>query len=159
MSKSQIFLVFDSRKKSTEKPPVKLFINDEELEQKDFAKYLEFIYLDKKVSWSKNIEITNNKLHKGTGIFTKLCKYVQEETMKNLFNSFLKPYIEYGNLAWAGAPKTKIDLINRSIKHSIRTMMDMDKFDSVKPFYEYLKILPFENTSNNIDQYSRGFGI
>ena len=33
-------LVFDSRKKSKEKPPVKPFINDEELEQKDFAKYV-----------------------------------------------------------------------------------------------------------------------
>ena len=33
--------------------------------------------------------------------------------MKNLFNSFLKTY---GNLAPAGPPKIKIELINRSIK-------------------------------------------
>ena len=26
-----------------------------------------------------------------------------------------------------------------------RTIMDIDKFDSVKPFYEYLKILPLKN--------------
>ena len=65
--------------------------------------------------------------------------------MKNLFNSELKPYVEYGNLAWGGVPKTKIELVNRSIKCPIRTMMDMDKFDSVKPFYEYLKILPFKD--------------
>ena len=65
--------------------------------------------------------------------------------MKNLFNSFLKPYIEYGSLAWGGAPKAKIELINRTIKRSIRTMMNMDKFDSVKPFYEYLNILPFKD--------------
>ena len=64
--------------------------------------------------------------------------YVLEGTMKILFNSFLKPYIEYGNLAWDGASKTKIELIFRSIKCSIRTMMDIDKFDSVKPFYEYI---------------------
>ena len=54
--------------------------------------------------------------------------------MKNLFNSFFKPYTEYGNLAWGGVPKTKIELINRSIKRSIRAMIDMNKFDSVKPF-------------------------
>ena len=60
--------------------------------------------------------------------------------MKNLFNSFLKPYIEYGSLAWGGAPKTKIELINRTIK-----CMNMDKFDSVKPFYEYLNLLPFKD--------------
>ena len=65
--------------------------------------------------------------------------------MKNLFNLFLKFYNEYGNLVWGGAPKTKIELINRSIKRSISTMMNMDKFDSVKPFYEYLNILPFKD--------------
>ena len=128
-------LVFDSRKNIIEKPPVKLFINDEELEQKDFSKYLG-VYLDKQLSWSKHIEITNNKLHKGIGILIKLHNYVQEGTMKNLFNSFLKPYIEYGKLAWGGAPKSKIELINRSIKRSIRTIIDIDKFDYVKPFYE-----------------------
>ena len=77
-------------------------------------------------------------------MLTKLRKYVQEKTI-NFFNSFLKPYIEYKNLAWGGAPKTKIELINRSIKRSIRTMMNIDKFDSAKPFYEYLKILPFKD--------------
>ena len=33
--KKSNLLVFDSRKNSKEKPPVKLFINDEELDQKD----------------------------------------------------------------------------------------------------------------------------
>ena len=70
---------------------------------------------------------------------------IAEETMKNPFNSFLKPYIEYGNLAWGGAPKTKIELINRTIKRSIRALINKDKFDSVKPFYEYLNILPFKD--------------
>ena len=32
-------LVFDSRNYSKEKPPVKLFINDDKLKQKDFTKY------------------------------------------------------------------------------------------------------------------------
>ena len=131
--KKSNLLVFDSRKNSMKKPPVKLFINDEELEQKDFAKYF-WVYFDKQLSWFKHTEITNNKLYKGIGILTKLRKYVPEETMKNLFNSFLKPYTEYENLAWGGATKTKIELTNKSIKHSIRTMMDMDKSDSVKPF-------------------------
>ena len=69
--KKSNLLVFDSRKNSKEKPPVKLFINDEELEQKDLAKYLG-IYFDKQLLWSKHIEITNNKLHRGIGILTKL---------------------------------------------------------------------------------------
>ena len=31
------------------------------------------------------------------------------------------------------------------MKPFIRTMMDMNKFDSVKPFYEHLNILPFKD--------------
>ena len=43
--KKSNLLVFDSRSNSKGKPPVKLFINDEELEQKDFVKYLRVYYL------------------------------------------------------------------------------------------------------------------
>ena len=75
-----------------------------------------------------------------------------KKKLKDLFNSFLTPYIEYGSLAWGGAPKNKIELINRSIKRSIRTMMDMDKFDSVKPFHEYLKILQFKDNMKLIQR-------
>ena len=46
-------------KNSKEKQPVELFINDEELEQKDFAKYFRICF-DEQLTWS---EITNNKLH------------------------------------------------------------------------------------------------
>ena len=63
--------VFDSRKGSKGKPPVKLFINDEELEQTNLAKYLG-VYIDKQLSWSKHIEITNNKYDKRIGIRKKL---------------------------------------------------------------------------------------
>ena len=48
---------------------------------------------------------------KGIGILKKLHKYVQEETMKNFFNSFLPSYIKYGNHTWGEAPKTKTELI------------------------------------------------
>ena len=59
------------------------------------------------MSWSKQLEITNEKLDKGFGSLKKLCKYVQEKTLKNLFNPFLKPYIEYESLAWIGLQKIK----------------------------------------------------
>ena len=68
-----------------------------------------------------------------------------KKKLQKLIKSFLKTYIEYENLAWDGAPKTIKELINRSIKRFIRTMMGMDKFDSVKPLYEHLKMLPFKD--------------
>ena len=45
MSKSQI-LQFLTQEETNKKQPVKLFISHEELEQKDFAKYLGFILIN-----------------------------------------------------------------------------------------------------------------
>ena len=72
---------------------IKLFIGKEELEQKDTAKYLG-IYSDKNLTWNKHIEYINCKLNRGIGVLQKIRKFVQEKTFKNIFNAFLKPYLE-----------------------------------------------------------------
>ena len=74
---------------------IKLFIDKEELEQKDTAKYLA-IYFDKNLTWNKHIEYINCKLNRGIGVLQKPRKFVQEKNFKNILNVFLKRYLEYG---------------------------------------------------------------
>lgn len=64
-----------------------------------------------------------------------------------MFNSFIKPYVTYRTLIWGGATKSHLAKIDKSIKKSMRIMLFKGKYDLVKPFYEYLKILP---SSENI---------
>ena len=71
-------LFLTHEKNSKEKPPVKL----RNWNKKTWLN----IYFYKQLSWSKHIEMANNKLPKGVGILTKLRKYVKKKTMKNLFN-------------------------------------------------------------------------
>ena len=52
------------------KMQIKLFIDKEELEQKDTTKYLG-IYFNKNLTWSKHIEYINCKLNKGIGVLQK----------------------------------------------------------------------------------------
>ena len=54
----------------------------------------------------------------------------------------MKPYIDYGTLAWGGAARTHLTKIDRSIRKTIRLMMFKEKRHTAKPLYEYLKILP-----------------
>ena len=82
-------------------------IEDEKLQQKDFAKYLG-VYFDNNLSWKKNIEMTNIKVDKGLGILRKMRDFLLEKILKNLYNAFIKPFTEYGVLAWGGAPKTHL---------------------------------------------------
>lgn len=53
----------------------------------------------------KDIEMTSIKLHKGLGILRKIRDFLQEKQLKNLDNAFIKPFTEYGVLAWEGVPK------------------------------------------------------
>ena len=65
--------------------------------------------------------------------------------MKNIYNSFIKPYIEYGTLAWSAAANVHLETLNKSVKRSVRAMLFKGKHDSVKPYYEYLQILPLSD--------------
>ena len=76
---------------------IKPFINKEELEQKDTAKYLG-IYFDNNLTWNKHIEYINCKLNRGIGVLRKIKKIRQEKTLENIINAFLKLYLEYGTL-------------------------------------------------------------
>ena len=67
---------------------IKLFIDKEKLEQKDTGKYLG-IYFDKNLTWNKHIECINCKVNRGIGVLGKIRKFVQEKTLKNIFNAFL----------------------------------------------------------------------
>ena len=65
----------------------------EELEQKQFAKYLG-IYIDESLSWHKHIKMIINKISKDIGILRTMCHFLQEKQLKDLYSSFIKPFTE-----------------------------------------------------------------
>ena len=69
---------------------------------------------------------------------------MQEKTLENIFNAFLKPYLEYGTLLWNGAPKTYLGKINKTLNRSIKLILFKQKYDIVKLFYKYLGTLPLK---------------
>ena len=101
------------------------------------------IYFDKRLSWDTHIEYINNKINRGIGIIKKIRYFVEENTLKNIYYFFVKPYIDYGTLAWGTSANIHFETFNKSIKRSIRAILFKGKYDSVKPYYKYLQILPF----------------
>ena len=73
---------------------INIYIENQILEPKDTAKYLGvYIYIDKCLSWDRHIEHINSKLNTGIGILRKLRSYLQQDSLRTTYNSFLKPYI------------------------------------------------------------------
>ena len=119
-------------------------LGNEKLKVKEFAKYLRGIYIDSKLTWEKQIQITNAKLRKGIGIIRTMRHFLQENQLKLLFSAFTSLYLDYGAFAWEGAAKTHVDKLDRSLRKTIRLMMFKDKKHIAKTLYKYLKILPLE---------------
>ena len=73
---------------------IKLFINKERLEKKDIALG---IYFDINLIWNTHTELLNTQTTnwiKGLVSYKKIRKFVQEKTLKNISNAFLKPYLD-----------------------------------------------------------------
>ena len=87
------------------------------------TKYLG-IYFDNNLKWNRYTEHANFKLNRGIGVLQKTRKFVQDKTLRNIFNAFLKLYLEYDTLVWSRASK--------------KTFFKQ-KYDIVKPFNKYLQ--------------------
>ena len=126
---------------------ININVENQILELRVTAKYLG-VYIDKRLSWHKHIEYSNCKLNRRIGILRKRRSYLQEDSLRSIYNPFLKLYIEYRTLAWGGAPNKYLDKIDNCIKRSMRTVLFNNRFDNVKPFYKHLNIPPL--TKNNL---------
>ena len=130
-----------------------MYIENQILEPKDTAKYLG-LYIDKRLSWDRHIEHISSKLNRGIGILRKLRSYLQQDSLRTIYNSFLKSHIEYGKLAWGGAPYKYLDKTDKYIKCSMCAKLFKNRFENVKPFYKHLNIPPL---TKNIKLLQRKF--
>ena len=94
---------------------IKIYIDNQILEPKDTTKYLR-LYIDKRLSCDRHIGHINSKFNRGIDILRKLRSYPQQDSLRSIYNSFLKPYIEIGTIARGEAPNKYLDKIGKMHK-------------------------------------------
>ena len=85
------------------------------MQEKDYTKYLG-ILIDNKLSWKCHIIHVNLKISNGTGILTKLRRYVSKGIFRTLFYAFVQPHIDYVLLVWGGATPSNLKPIKKIYK-------------------------------------------
>ena len=135
-------LLFFNIGNNESKNDINIYLDGEQLKPKEHVKYLG-VYIENK-PWQKHIQETNNKINKGIGILKIMRHYLHDKQLINPYSSFIKPYIEYGTLAWGGACKANLTKIDRSLNKSVRTMLFKNRREPSKLLYKYLNILPLE---------------
>ena len=113
LSKTNYILVSSSRLSGS--------INVNDIKIQSQIKYLG-AYIDQHLNWGPQIKHINNKLAKNIGIITKLRHYVNLHTLKQLYYSFIYPYLTYAITSWGSACKTRLNKIRTKQNKCIRSI-------------------------------------
>ena len=120
------------------------YIHIPNIAHKTEIKYLG-IYIDQNLQWGPQTQHINNKLAKNIAIINKLRYFVDLHTLKQLYYSFIYPYLSYAAIAWGSACKTNLRRILTKQNKCVRSMFFAGSRDSATPYYNLLGILKFEN--------------
>ena len=80
-------------------PNVTIEINGQPITCVTKTKFLGVI-IDNKLTWKEHISYICGKVAKGIGIISKIRKYLNRNTLLDLYYSFIYPYLTYCNQVW-----------------------------------------------------------
>ena len=99
------------------------------------------IIIDNKLKWTEHITYVKNKISKSSGILFKARNYLDKKTLKQLYYSFVYPYLIYGIEIWGNASNIHLDPIIILQKRCIRIITFSHYLESTIPLFRTLEIL------------------
>ena len=117
-------------------------INGKKLYPSTYIKYLG-IFLDKKLSWEKHINVTSLKLRRANGALAKLRHYVSPNILTTVYYSLFHSHIFYACQVWG---QNKNSITNRIFilqKSAMRIMSFESRQSHSDPLFHKYGILKF----------------
>ena len=107
-------------------------------------KYLGVI-LDSKMSWVQHITYVKSKVSKGIGIMYQARRYLDKNSLINLYNNYIYPYLIYCVESWGNISKCHLDPLFILQKKILR-IITFSWYDvSSQILFTDLNILPLYN--------------
>ena len=78
------------------------------------------VLTDEHLTWKEHITVIENKISKNLGLLYKAKRVLDNNALKKLYFSFFHCYLNYGNIAWTSANKTKLKKIASKQKEAVR---------------------------------------
>jgi hypothetical protein len=123
-----------------ETTPPNIKINGQTLDIVEETKFLGII-LDEELNWKKHIIYTSKKIAKSIGILSKTRQYLNQNALRQLYYSFIHPYLIYGNVIWGNASTTALWPIFELQKIAIRLITNTPRGQSTQDKSKLLRIL------------------
>ena len=97
--------------------------------------------LDENLSWSFHIDSTSRKIAKSIGTVYRAQHYLNLDSLKNLYYSFIYSHISYGTLIWGSNYKSKLLPIHLLQKRAPRAITFTNCRTPSRPLFQRLDIL------------------
>ena len=66
------------------------------------------VMLDKHISWTDHVRTVENKIAKNIGLLYRVSQFLNEDSLKTVYFSYIHSYLNYANIAWASTYATKL---------------------------------------------------
>ena len=138
IDKSNFVIFHPSQKKA--QYPINLIINNKILEEKKYVKYLGII-MDCNLNWKQHIHELSKKVSRSIGILSKLCHYVPQSILIQIYYSIVFPFLIYGVLIWGNTYKSNIYPLVILQKKAIRIITFSHFQSHTSPLFKKFNLL------------------
>jgi exonuclease III len=138
LKKTHIMLFGQKNKKTTTN--INIFIGGVKIDTVQHTKFLGII-LDSALNWKNHIAHISTKIAKSIGIISRARQLLNPAILRQLYYSFLYPYLTYCLIIWGSATESTLLPIFRLQKRAIRLIKNLRRRDSTLPTCHKLKIL------------------
>ena len=134
------FMVFRVRQKRYD-PKIAISICNRNITEAKNVKFLG-LKIDPHLNWNEHIDFISNKISKGTGILHRVNDCLPSKCLRQLYYSFIYPYLNYCALVWMNTSKTNKIRLLRLQKKAVRSIYHKPYNEHSLPLFKRAKILP-----------------
>ena len=104
------------------------------------------VIIDNKLKWTDHITYIKKKISKAIGIIHRARTFLDKITLKNLYHSFVFPYLIYCTEIWGKLSNYSLKSYNYIAKKNVfELLLFLITYPHQKPLFDSLDILKFES--------------
>ena len=145
VSKTHYMIFHQSRIKTVDHD---LILNGNVVKRVTSTKFLGII-VDDQLKWKQHIDYIKNIISKSIGIIYKARNYVNRHTLRNLYYTFVYPYLIYCVEVWGNTCDNYLEPFILKQKQCIRTITFSQFKAHTEPLFQELNILSFHKLAIN----------
>ena len=93
------------------------------------------------IAWNDHIHAIEKKLAKNIGLLYRARQFLDKESLKTIYFSYIHSYLNYANIAWASTYFTKLKTIHYQQKHAARIIFNEVNLIHSRPLLQSLNAL------------------